>query len=147
MVNLNTKRITDVIARMFVRELGYGVLREFKLRVRRRVDLIVLGENNQICIVEIKSSPQDFLKDKKWNEYVEWADKYYFGVGADFPKEILPSQDCCGIIITDGFDCHEAQPAPLKKLNSMRRNALVREIAKVSMRRAEHACNSLLKMP
>ena len=144
MSKLDTHKITDAVARMFIRERNNGVLREFKLKVRRRVDLIAVSEKGHIAIVEIKSTPQDFLSDKKWTEYIEWADKFYFGVGEDFPLEILPKADRAGIIITDGFDCHEVQPAPFKKLNGSRRNTLVREIAKVSMRRAEYNCNDLL---
>ena len=65
---------------------------EFKLRTRRRADLIALSRDGQISIVEIKSSPQDFLSDGKWTEYLQWADKYYFGVGEDFPLDILPKK-------------------------------------------------------
>ena len=144
MIKLDTQRITDAVARMFIHERSNGVLREFKLKVRRRVDLIALSSKGHIAIVEIKSSPQDFLNDKKWTEYIEWADEFYFGVGEDFPLKILPEAERAGIIITDGFDCHEVQPAPFKKLNGLRRNTLVREIAKVSMRRIEYNCNALL---
>ena len=144
MALIHPQRITNAVARMFIRERNNGVLREFKLKTRRRADLIALSRNGQISIVEIKSSPQDFLSDRKWTEYLQWADKYYFGVGEDFPLDILPKEDHCGIIITDGFDCHEVQPAPFKKLNGLRRNTLVREIAKVSMRRIEYNCNALL---
>ena len=147
MSEMDTRRITDAIARMLIRDRHDGVLREFKLRVPRRVDLIALSKNGHISIVEIKSSPQDFLSDKKWTEYIEWADKFYFGVGDDFPLELLPDAKSCGIIKTDGFDCHEFQPAPFKKLNGLRRGTLVREIAKVSMRRVEYNCNDLLKTP
>ncbi len=147
MVNLDTQRITDAVARMFIRERCSGVLREFKLKVRKRVDLIALNRNGLITIVEIKFSPKDFLSDKKWIEYIEWADKFYFGVGENFPLEILPEAEKSGILITDGFDCHEVQPAPLKKMNGLRRSTLVREIAKVSMRRVEYSCNQLLRKP
>ena len=147
MSKLDTQRITDAVARMFIRERKNGVLREFKLKVRRRVDLIAVSEKGHISIVEIKSSPQDFFSDKKWTEYIEWADKFYFGVGEDFPLKILPEAERSGIIITDGFDCHEVQPAHFKKLNRLRRNTLIREIAKVSMNRVEYGCNGLLRNP
>ena len=147
MLKLDAKRITDAIACMLIRDRRNGVLREFKLKTRRRADLIALSRNGQISIVEIKSSPQDFLSDRKWTEYLQWADKYYFGVGEDFPLDILPKEDHCGIIITDGFDCHEVQSAPLKKLNGLRRNKLVQEMAKVSMRRVEYKHNDLLRLP
>jgi hypothetical protein len=64
---LNTERITDAIARSYY-EQGDGVLREFKLRVKRRVDLITINDKGWITIIEIKSSLADFRNDKKWNE-------------------------------------------------------------------------------
>ena len=138
---LNTRRITDAIARSYYGQ-GDGVLREFRLKVRRRVDLITMTNKGLITIIEIKSSPEDFRSDKKWGEYIEWADRFYFGVGDNFPIDILPKEH--GIIKTDGFDCHEARPSPVNKLNGTRRNTLVRNMAKASMRRIEYERNDLL---
>ena len=138
---LNTRRITDAIARSYYGK-GDGVLREFRLKVRRRVDLIAMTNKGLITIIEIKSSPEDFRSDKKWGEYIEWADRFYFGVGDNFPIEILPKEH--GIIITDGFDCHEARPSSVNSLNGSRRNTLIRNMAKASMRRIEHERNGLL---
>ena len=84
----------------------------------------------------------DFRNDKKWIEYVEWADRFYFGVAYNFPIDILPEKH--GIIITDGFDCHEVRASPVNKLNGSRRNTLIRNIAKTSMRRIESKRNDLL---
>ena len=138
---LTTRRITDAIARSYYGK-GDGVLREFRLKVRRRVDLITMTNKGLITIIEIKSSPEDFRSDRKWGEHIEWADRFYFGVGDNFPIDIPPKEH--GIIITDGFDCHEARPSPLNKLNGSRRNTLVRNMAKASMRRIEHERNDLL---
>ena len=138
---LTTRRITDAIARSYYGQ-GDGVLREFRLKVRRRVDLITITDKGLITIIEIKSSPEDFRSDKKWGEYIEWADRFYFGVGDNFPIDILPKEH--GIIKTDGFDCHEARPSPVNKLNGSRRNTLVRNMAKASMRRIEHERNDLI---
>jgi hypothetical protein len=138
---LNTQRITDAIARSYY-EQGDGVLREFKLRVKRRLDLITLNDQGWITIIEIKSSVADFRSDKKWNEYIKWADQFYFGVAQNFPIEVLPKEH--GIIITDGFDTYEARPSPVQKLNSSRRNTLVRRLARASMRRVEYERNDLI---
>ena len=138
---LNTERITDAIARSYY-EQGDGVLREFKLRVKRRVDLETISDKGLITIVEIKSSVADFRSDRKWNEYIEWADQFYFGVGHNFPIDILPKEH--GIITTDGFDIYEAQPSPVQKLNVARRDTLVRRLAKASMRRIEYDRNDLI---
>ena len=138
---LSTERITNAIARSYYGQ-GDGVLREFKLRNRRRVDLVIINEKGWITIIEIKSSPEDFRSDRKWGEYINWADQFYFGVAYNFPIDILPQE--YGIITTDGFDCHEARPSPLNKLNGRRRNTLIRNMAEASMRRIEYESNSLL---
>ena len=138
---LNTERITDAIARSYY-EQGEGVLREFKLKVKRRADLITINDKGWITIIEIKSSVADFRSDKKWNEYIEWADQFYFGVAHNFPIAILPKEH--GIITTDGFDIYKVQPSPIQKLNGSRRNTLVRKLAKASMRRIEYNRNDLI---
>ena len=138
---LSTQRITDAIARSYY-EQGDGVLREFKLKNRRRVDLVTINEKGWIIIIEIKSSPEDFLSDKKWGEYIDWADQFYFGVAHNFPISILPKEH--GIITTDGFDVYQAQPSPIHKLNGSRRNNLICKMAKASMRRIEQERNDLI---
>ena len=130
------ERITGAIARMFI-ERGDACLREFTLRSGRRVDLIAIGSGGEITIVEVKSSRQDFISDRKWQEYPEWADRFYFAVALGFPRDLLPGPDESGIIITDGFNCLEVQPAPLAKLAGQRRNHLTRRLAHVAMRRIE----------
>ena len=138
---LNTQRITDAIARSYFGQ-GDGVLREFKLKNRRRVDLVTINDKGWIIIIEIKSSPEDFLSDKKWDEYIDWADQFYFGVAHNFPISILPKEH--GIITTDGFDVYQAQPSPIHKLNGSRRNTLICKMAKASMRRIEQERNDLI---
>ena len=140
---INTKRITDAIARSYY-EQGNGVLREFKLRIKRRVDLVTINDKGWITIIEIKSSVADFRNDKKWNEYIEWADQFYFGVAHNFPINNLPKEH--GIITTDGFDIYEVQPSPVQKLNGSRRNTLVRKLARASMRRVECERNVLIRI-
>ena len=134
--HIPTERITGAVARMFI-ERGDACLREFTLRSGRRVDLIAIDSGGKITIVEVKSSRQDFISDRKWQEYPECADRFYFAVAEGFPRELLPGPDESGIIITDGFDCLEVQPAPLAKLAGQRRNHLTRRLAHVAMRRIE----------
>ena len=134
--HIGTARITAAIARMFI-ERGDACLREFTVKTGRRVDVIALAKGGEITVVEVKSSRQDFLSDSKWHEYLEWADRFYFAVDDSFDRNLLPGPEICGIIITDGFDCFEAQPAPITKLKPARRAHLARRLAHVAMRRLE----------
>ena len=120
-------------------ELGQACLSEFTLKTNRRPDIICLAKDGQITIIEVKSSIQDFRSDKKWQDYLAWADQFFFAVDDSFPTDILPDESQCGIIITDGFDCHQLRDAPHQKLPAARRNALIKLLARTAMLRHYHS--------
>src|ERR1700722_19344358 len=64
---------------------GYTTLAEVALVNNRRADLLALGRDGALVIVEVKSSVADFRSDRKWPEYREFCDRLYFAVAADFP--------------------------------------------------------------
>ena len=130
------EKITRATAKLFI-DAGEAALKEFTLKNNRRADLITLGPAQKISIIEVKSSRQDFLSDKKWPEYIEFADYFYFAVAEDFPIEILPDAEQCGIILSDGFDSLIIRPAPLRPLVGARRSHLIRTLAVTAMRRIE----------
>ena len=132
--NLSAERITKAVASFF-REMGDSTLSEFTLNTGRRADLIALSRNQQVTIVEVKSSLTDFSSDKKWQNYLDWADKFYFAVAENFPVERLADQMHCGVLITDGFDTHILREAPLRKLPTQRRTHLIRRLAFAAMTR------------
>ena len=119
-------------------EHGFACLPEFTLKTNRRPDIVCLNKQGVIRLIEVKSSLADFKADKKWNEYSEWADEFFFAVGDGFPSDSLPEPALCGIIITDGFDCHIQRPAPVKPLQAARRQHLTRRIARTAMMRNYH---------
>ena len=114
---------------------GFACLPEFSLKTGRRPDICCLGKDGKIILIEVKSSIADFKSDNKWHEYCEWADEFYFAVGDDFPLELLPEAEQCGIFITDGFDVHLFRRAPHKKLAAARRHHLTRRLARTAMMR------------
>ena len=131
---LSAEKITKAVAGFF-QEMGDATLSEFTLKTGRRVDLIVLSRCQHITIVEIKSSLNDFSSDKKWQNYLDWADQFYFAVAENFPVERLADEMRCGILITDGFDTHILREAPLRKLPTQRRAHLIRRLAFAAMTR------------
>ena len=130
----SAERITKVVASFF-QEMGDATLSEFTLKTGRRVDLIALSRSQHITIVEVKSSLTDFSSDKKWQDYLDWADQFYFAVADNFPVERLADETRCGILITDGFDMHIMREAPLRKLPAQRRTHLIRRLAFAAMMR------------
>src|SRR5262249_57326356 len=79
--------------------LGFAALAEFPLKARRRADVIALNAQGEIVIVEVKSGRADFQSDRKWPEYLEFCDRFFFAVAPDFPRDILPAD--CGLIVAD----------------------------------------------
>jgi hypothetical protein len=76
-------------AARLLESLGHGALTEFPLTCGRRADILSLGEKGEIWIVEVKSGIPDFRSDHKWQDYLEWCDRFFFAVGPSFPAEIL----------------------------------------------------------
>jgi hypothetical protein len=118
--------------------VGYAGLTEFPLASGRRADIAALGAAGEIVIVEVKSSLQDFRTDRKWAQYGEFCDRFYFAVSDEFPREVLPEGP--GLIIADGFGGAVLREAPTHPLAPARRKA-------VTLRFARLAAARLLRAP
>src|SRR5581483_2617067 len=88
--------------------LGFAALAEFPLKGRRRADVIGLDASGEIVIVEVKSGRADFQSDRKWPEYLEFCDRFFFAVDPDFPREILPVD--CGLIVAGPMAARSSVP-------------------------------------
>ena len=136
-MNLKVSKNDTKIARGVMRhfsQMGLPSLREYSPVRGLRVDVIVLAPSDEIWIVECKSSKIDFKSDKKWQNYLEWCDRYFWAVDSDFPKDILPFDT--GLIIADSYDAKILREAPLNKLSVNRRKKIVRSMEST-------ACNRL----
>lgn len=100
---------------------GLATLTEFTLISGRRVDVIALDGAGQVTIVEVKSSLPDFRSDRKWQEYVDFCDFFFFAVPEGFPQEVLP--DDCGLMAADAFGAVVLRDSPDFRLNATRRRA------------------------
>lgn len=100
----------------------------------RRVDVMALGPKGEIWIVECKSSRADFMSDHKWQDYLEWCDRYFWAVDADFPIELLPEDS--GLIIADGYGAEIVRMPSEDKLPAARRKGLTLKFARHAARRA-----------
>ncbi len=113
--------------------LGHGALTEFPLKSGRRADILSLGEKGEIWIVEVKSGTPDFRADHKWQDYLEWCDRFFFAVGPDFPAEILPED--AGLFISDEYEAVLVREPAAVPLLSARRKALTLRFAPLAARR------------
>lgn len=122
------------VCRYFV-AAGYGCLLEVPLRSGRRADVMALGAKGEIVIVEIKSGPQDFRTDRKWGEYADFCDRFYFAVGGDFPQALIPSG--VGLILADRYGAAAIRDGPAHPLAGARRKAVSLRFARLAALRLQ----------
>ncbi|MEQ8365177.1 MAG: MmcB family DNA repair protein, partial [Roseicyclus sp.] len=79
-------------------------------------------------VIECKSSRVDFTSDGKWEGYLEWGDRYFWAVDAEFPTDLLP--DDTGLIVADAYDAEILRMGPETKLAAARRKAVLHRFAR-----------------
>ncbi len=120
-------------------DLGCSSLPEFTLRSGRRVDLMALAPDGRFTAIEVKSSRADFLSDRKWPDYLGYADRFYFAVAPGFPVEILPEGE--GLILADRFAASLVRPARERAVAPGRRRALLLRFARTAALRLQGAAD------
>ena len=83
------------------RSSATSTLPEFTLANGRRADVIALAPDGALTIVEIKSCVADFRADRKWPDYEDFCDRFYFAVPETMPSRLLPEDR--GLIVADAF--------------------------------------------
>jgi hypothetical protein len=114
------------VRRLFA-QLGHVTLPEFTLANGRRADIIALGPDGCLTIVEIKSSVADFRADQKWPDYEPFCDRFYFAVPETLPLHILPEDR--GLILADSFGAAIIREAQHHALAGARRKAVMLRFA------------------
>jgi len=108
-------------------QLGYASLLEFPLGNGRRADILALGRGGDFAIIEIKTSVADFRADRKWSEYRDFADRFYFAVSNNFPAALIPED--CGLIVADAFAASVIRQGRTSALAPSRRRAMTLRFA------------------
>lgn len=132
----NARDIAKDLARGVARALaerGFATLTEFALASGRRADVMALGRDGELVIVEIKSSIADFRADIKWPDYHEFCDRLFFAVPEGFPVELIPDE--CGLMMADAFGAAFLREAPSAPLAAARRKAVTLRFAQNAARR------------
>lgn len=112
--------------RMF-HDLGFSCVQELILANGRRADVAALGRKGEMVMVEVKSCLADFRADRKWPDYMEYCDAFYFAVSPRFPREILPAE--AGLIVADAYGGAIVREADWRKLPAARRKAVMLRFA------------------
>jgi hypothetical protein len=125
------------LARGVVRHLaglGFASVEEMVPAAGLRVDVMALGPKSEVWVIECKSGRADFRADHKWQGYLEFCDRFFWAVGADFPTDLLP--DGTGLILADDYDAEIVRMGPEMPLAGARRKAMVLRFARHAAARA-----------
>lgn len=128
------------ICRLFARN-DIWCIPEMILPGGRRADLMGVDAKGHIVIVEIKVAKADLMGDAKWPDYLEFCDRFFWGLSPDLDRACMEGDaflpERCGLIVADGYDAEILRPAPLLKLAPARRKAQVERLARAAMRRRQ----------
>lgn len=111
-----------------LRSFDFVTVEELVPTAGLRVDVMALGPKGEIWVIECKSGRADYAADRKWQGYLEWCDRFFWAVDADFPTDLLPPET--GLILADAFDAEILRMGPETPLAPARRKVMVQKIAR-----------------
>jgi hypothetical protein len=117
------------------RALGLSVVTELPLANGRRADVVGLSPSGDVLIVEIKSCLIDYRTDAKWQDYLEFCDRLYFAVTADFPHQVIPEE--AGLILADRYGAELVREGVVERLSAARRKAMMLIFARAAALRLQ----------
>ena len=126
------------ITRMFFRHDLFALC-EAPLPNGRRADMMALGPSDELTIVEIKVSRADLLGDRKWTDYLDYCDRFFWAVPTGF--DLSPFEggcrgdECAGLIVADRYDAAVVRDAIHAPLPPARRKAELLRFARRAARR------------
>ena len=126
------------ICRLFARN-DVWCLPEMPLRNNRRADLMGIDAKGQLVIVEIKVARSDLLGDAKWPDYLDYCDRFYWGLAPHLDRACMEDPaflpERCGLIVADGYDAEILRPAATVPLAASRRKVETERLARAALRR------------
>jgi hypothetical protein len=126
------------VTRLFFHRDLFGLC-EVPLPNGRRADMMAIDAAGMIVIVEIKVSRADLFGDCKWQDYLDYCDRFFWAVPSGF--DLAPFEEdgfhphACGLIVSDRYDAAVIREAPLRKLAPARRKAETLRFARRAARR------------
>ena len=106
---------------------GYFVLSEFALPNKKRVDIIAINLKKEIIIVEVKPSERAIKIDKKWFNYLNYCNYFYFACN-DKLEDFNFSKNV-GVIQNSSTKIKIIKTAKYKKISKEEKNNLIFKIA------------------
>lgn len=119
--------------RRLLASLGYATVCELPLATGRRADLVGLGPDGTLWVVEIKSSVEDFRADRKWQDYRVSCDRLSFAIPGHVPEAIMPAD--AGLIVADAYGAAIVRDPPEHRLAAATRKAMTLRFAHAAAHR------------
>ena len=113
-----------------LRQRGFAMVTELPLATGRRADVVALGADGELWIVEIKSSVEDFRADHKWPDYRLSCDRLFFASHAGVPLDLFPED--AGLILADQYGAEMIRDAPHHRLAGATRKAMLVRFAQAA---------------
>ena len=125
------------VTRLFCRQDLFAIC-EVPLPNGRRADMMAIDPKGQLTIVEIKVSRADLVGDAKWQDYLEYCDRFYWAVPSELAvildqDRFLPGQ--AGLLVADRYDAAVWRDAAHRPLAPARRKAELLRFARRAARR------------
>ena len=120
-------RLARGVARA-LRAMDFVTVEEMIPTAGLRVDLMALGPKGEVWVIECKSGRADYRSDQKWHSYLEYCDRFFWAVDANFPTELLPEGS--GLILADAYDAEIIRMGEETPLAGVRRKALLHKFAR-----------------
>jgi hypothetical protein len=108
--------------------LGFATVEELVPAPGLRVDVMALGPKVEVWVIECKSGRADYAADRKWQGYLEFCDRFFWAVDAQFPTDLLPQGT--GLILADPYDAEILRMGPETPLAGARRRAMLHRFAR-----------------
>lgn len=145
---LTAQDVARGIGRLFWNQKR-SMLTEVMLPGGRRVDIMALGADGRLTVVEIKVSVADLRGDRKWPDYLDWCDEFYWGIPAGFDPALL-EEECfspgsCGLIVADRFEAAILRPPCEDRLSAPRRKRATLLFARTASARMMRANDPFLE--
>lgn len=106
---------------------GVAPIAEVPLGGGRRADILGIDTHGRLTLVEIKVSLADLRGDRKWPDYLDYCDRFFWAVPPGFPLGWFDTSafqpERTGLIVADRFDGEDVRSAPWMLLNPARRKA------------------------
>lgn len=122
-------RVQRGVMRLLRQTYDMACYAEVPLGNGRRADVLAVGAKGEVWIVEIKSSLADFQVDRKWPDYRDYADRFFFAKPPELDAAIFPPGE--GLIVADGHDGAILRQGADTPLAGPRRKALLLRLARL----------------